>query len=285
MSVEDYLASKGYTIDTNLFPLCQFRFPLIGVILYLMVTFYFQPPANNPGKVAAESPSTSTASQTSKSKKAKSKDTKPSITGMKLFMFVHNSLLCMFSALCFYNTSPIISAILFHDGFNGALCGKQLEQLYSNGIDSVWGLWVFLFYLSKFYEFIDTFIVIARGRRPILLQTFHHCGAVLGMWGVLVTQCTGGYLFVVENSFIHTIMYFYYAMSSINIRVPGKFIITQAQMIQFVIGNSIALVQLFGYADCMRFEDKFVISFHVIYTTCLLLLFRAFYKKTYKKSK
>ena len=54
---------------------------------------------------------------------------------------------------------------------------------------------------------------------------------------VLVTQCTGGWIFVVENSFIHTIMYFYYAMSSINIRLPVN-LITQAQMIQFVIENS-----------------------------------------------
>ena len=105
------------------------------------------------------------------------------------------------------------------------------------------------------------------------------------MWGVLVTQCTGGYLFVVENSFIHTIMYFYYAMSSINIRLPGKFIITQAQMIQFITGNIIALIQIFGYGECMRFEDKSVIWYHILYTSCLFLLFSTFYVENYSKKK
>ena len=105
------------------------------------------------------------------------------------------------------------------------------------------------------------------------------------MWLVLVTQSTGGWIFVVENSFIHTIMYFYYAMSSINIKIPGKFIITQAQMIQFVIGNSFALIQIFGYGQCMRWEDKATIWYHIIYTSLLLLLFRQFYQKTYKKKK
>merc|ERR1712113_1239699 len=170
-----------------------------------------------------------------------------------------NILLCIFSASAFYNTFPLISEIFYRGGFNGALCQKELENLYSNGIESVFGFWTYLFYLSKYYEFIDTFIVIARGRRPIFLQTFHHCGAVLGMWMVLVTQSTGGWIFVVENSFIHTIMYFYYAMSSINIRLPGKFIITQAQMIQFVIGNSLALMQMYVYGQCIRFEDKVIL--------------------------
>eukprot|EP01084_Bolivina_argentea_P025917 48186_1 len=104
---------------------------------------------------------------------------------------------------------------------------KKLANLFIGATNSTFGFWIFLFYLSKYYEFIDTFIVIARGRRPIFLQTFHHCGAVLGMWGIMVTSSTGGYIFMVENSFIHTIMYFYYAMSCINIRMPGKSIITQ----------------------------------------------------------
>ena len=39
--------------------------------------------------------------------------------------------------------------------------------------NSKFGLWVYLFYLSKYYEFIDTWIVMARGRRPIFLQLFY----------------------------------------------------------------------------------------------------------------
>ena len=275
---QNKLSTAGITIDASLFPYCQFRFPAVGIILYLITTIYFQP--SNDHKTAQKQQKVSSSS--SKDEQAKPKN-KP-ITKMKLLMFVHNLVLCVFSALCFYNTFPIIFEIL-SNGFYGALCGKKLENEYIGGINSTFGYWTFLFYLSKYYEFIDTFIVILRGRRPIFLQTFHHCGAVFGMWLVLVTQCTGGWIFVVENSFIHTIMYFYYAMSSINIRLPGKFIITQAQMIQFVIGNSFGFIQIFGYGQCMRYEDKATIWYHVIYTSCLLILFRAFYVKSYSKKK
>merc|ERR1712228_505594 len=163
----------------------------------------------------------------------------------------------------------------------GATCGG-LQTLYNDGIDGIFGYWAYAFYISKIYEFIDTFIVIARGRRPIFLQTFHHCGAVLGVWAGMVTHCTGGYIFIVLNSFIHTIMYFYYAVSSINIRLPGKKIITQAQMFQFFIGNSVIIYQMYFYGDCMEWEDKVVIWYHIIYTSILLLLFKAFYSKAYK---
>eukprot|EP00483_Globobulimina_turgida_P012476 UN12499 len=86
-------------------------------------------------------------------------------------MFMHNILLCLFSALTFYNTFPLISSLSLREGLNGALCDKKLEGLLSGGIQSIFGYWTYLFYLSKFYEFVDTFLMIARGKRPILLQT------------------------------------------------------------------------------------------------------------------
>lgn len=40
--------------------------------------------------------------------------------------------------------------------------------------------WVF--YASKFYEVVDTFIILARGRRSSTLQTFHHAGVIIIGW-------------------------------------------------------------------------------------------------------
>ena len=105
------------------------------------------------------------------------------------------------------------------------------------------------------------------------------------MWGCLVARSYSGHVFMVLNSFIHTIMYFYYAMSSINIRLPGKKHITQAQMIQFVIANGIAFTTWLNFGHCMTFEDKFVGFYHVFYTGGVFLLFGAFYSKAYNKGK
>ena len=104
------------------------------------------------------------------------------------------------------------------------------------------------------------------------------------MWMVMVTKCTGGYLFIVLNSFIHSIMYFYYAMSSINIKLPGKKMITILQMTQFMVGNSIAIIQIYNYSYCMTKTDIFTIVYHIIYTSILFVMFRVFYKKSYKKN-
>jgi len=148
---------------------------------------------------------------------------------------MHNFILCIFSACCFYNTFPIVYR-LWQEGWRDAVCYKFAQE-YSG----TYGWWSFLFYLSKFYEFGDTWIVMWKGRKPIFLQEFHHIGAVIGMWLVLTSKCTCGYIFVVENSFIHTIMYFYYGTSSWGIRFPFKFIITLLQMVQFITGMVIRI--------------------------------------------
>ena len=110
-TVQDQLSTAGITIDASLFPYCQFRFPAIGIILYLITTIYFQPPKQDKSK------------KQSVSKKPKNKP----ITRMKLFMFAHNLLLCAFSALCFYNTFSIIFNIL-SQGFDAALLFKTIRK-------------------------------------------------------------------------------------------------------------------------------------------------------------
>ena len=47
--------------------------------------------------------------------------------------------------------------------------------------DFDFGTWVFHFYLSKYYEFIDTWIILLKDKKPMFLQTFHHAGIVLLM--------------------------------------------------------------------------------------------------------
>ena len=39
-----------------------------------------------------------------------------------------------------------------------------------------------IFYLSKFYEVLDTAIILAKGKKSSTLQTYHHAGAMMCMW-------------------------------------------------------------------------------------------------------
>ena len=63
-----------------------------------------------------------------------------------------------------------------------------------------------LFYLSKFYEMVDTAIILAKGKRSAGLQTFHHTGAMMAMWAGIRYMSPPIWMFVFVNSGIHTLM-------------------------------------------------------------------------------
>ena len=54
----------------------------------------------------------------------------------------------------------------------------KIEGLWEQAL-AWYGWW---FYLSKFYEVVDTAVIILKGRRSSLLQTYHHAGAMICMW-------------------------------------------------------------------------------------------------------
>lgn len=63
-----------------------------------------------------------------------------------------------------------------------------------------------LFYLSKFYEVVDTAIILAKGKKSSVLQVYHHTGAMLSMWAGIRYMSPPIWMFVLVNSGIHTLM-------------------------------------------------------------------------------
>jgi GNS1/SUR4 family len=63
-----------------------------------------------------------------------------------------------------------------------------------------------IFYLSKFYEVIDTAIILSKGKKSSLLQTYHHAGAMLCMWAGIRYMSPPIWMFVLVNSGIHAVM-------------------------------------------------------------------------------
>lgn len=78
----------------------------------------------------------------------------------------------------------------------------DVGRLWNEGL----GYYGWLFYLSKFYEVVDTLIILAKGKKSSFLQTYHHAGAMLCMWAGIRYMSPPIWLFVQINSFIHTIM-------------------------------------------------------------------------------
>ncbi|KAL7267328.1 hypothetical protein RUND412_010092 [Rhizina undulata] len=117
--------------------------------------------------------------------------------------------------------------------------------LWSEGL-AYYGWW---FYLSKFYEVVDTAIIIAKGKRSSLLQTYHHAGAMICMWAGIRYMAPPIWLFCVFNSLIHSLMYTYYTLSTLSLHVPSiiKRSLTSLQITQFIVGGSFAAIHLFIY--------------------------------------
>ncbi|KAI1267373.1 hypothetical protein F5Y18DRAFT_336395 [Xylariaceae sp. FL1019] len=104
-----------------------------------------------------------------------------------------------------------------------------------------------LFYISKFYEVLDTLIILAKGKFSSTLQTYHHAGAMMAMWAGMRYMSAPIWIFVFFNSAIHALMYTYYTVTAFNIRVPNmiKRTLTTMQISQFIIGASAAMVHSF----------------------------------------
>lgn len=63
-----------------------------------------------------------------------------------------------------------------------------------------------LFYLSKFYEILDTAIVLLKGKKSSTLQTFHHTGVMFCLWSGIRYMSPPIWMFVIVNSGLHTLM-------------------------------------------------------------------------------
>jgi hypothetical protein len=143
----------------------------------------------------------------------------------KLFVIAHNLFLAVYSLWTFVGMCMAVHrSIVTTRGVSGvveSLCkirpetrfGTDLTQLPEDLLQGPVGMWEeglafygWLFYLSKFYEVIDTAIIIAKGKKSSLLQTYHHAGAMICMWAGIRFMSPPIWLFCVFNSLIHTLM-------------------------------------------------------------------------------
>lgn len=123
-----------------------------------------------------------------------------------------------FDALCKINgPRGLGDAVTYNSTSNLWSSKNHLVRLAEDGIlpdttdvGRIWNeglaFWGWFFYLSKFYEVVDTAIIILKGKRSSTLQTYHHAGAMLCMWAGMRYMSPPIWMFALVNSGIHTIM-------------------------------------------------------------------------------
>jgi len=141
-------------------------------------------------------------------------------------------------------------------------------------------LW--LFYISKILDFMDTFFIIVKRswKQLSFLHVYHHFTIFLIYWLNIRANYDGDvYLTIVLNGFIHSVMYTYYFVSLHTRHIWWKPYLTSAQMVQFT--TMIAQASIVLAKDCGTLPPRRIAHLYFYYIFTLLALFAQFFVKSY----
>jgi hypothetical protein len=127
---------------------------------------------------------------------------------------------------------------------------------------------------------MDTFLLYLHQKKPILLQKYHHIGAVLTWHFGYYYKVDALMAATIYNSFIHTIMYSYYLSTQLKIQSVKliKKYITFMQLLQFFVQFS----NLYFYMPPVEnWLNYTIIILSDAYVFGLVILFSIFYYKNY----
>jgi len=149
-------------------------------------------------------------------------------------LFFWNTSLAIFSILASWRMIPALVADVQEHGFHGSICAFTTEE-HKQAI----GVWTWLYILSKILEFGDTAFLVLRKSPLNFLHWYHHATVTFFVW-----CCSGAYMsplnvyFGTFNVLVHSIMYSYYAMVVVNIKITKavRMAITGLQLMQMVYG-------------------------------------------------
>jgi len=189
---------------------------------------------------------------------------------LKTSLFIYNVFQILLNIYMVYGLSNIIS---FPNIFG-------LNRPYTDAIHH----YVYVHYISKYIDYLDTVFIILRGKEQqqlSFLHIYHH--STIGMiWGFLlyIGHGNGTVAFgCFTNSVIHAMMYSHYLWTSLGYDNPYKKIITQAQLLQFVL----CMQHAFFVTIYETIVPRPLAFIQIIYHAQMLVLFETFYKKSYKK--
>jgi GNS1/SUR4 family len=74
----------------------------------------------------------------------------------------HNSVLALYSGITVVYTWPIVVEHLLEHGLYNTYCDPE-KTLWHSGF----GAWALIFYISKYYEFVDTWILVLKVRTSL----------------------------------------------------------------------------------------------------------------------
>ena len=196
---------------------------------------------------------------------------KPVPYSLKLPMLIYNNAQIALNIYMVYGLSAVVS----YPNIYGINIPYTSDLRY----------FVFIHYLSKYFDYFDTLFIILRGKEKQQLSYLHvyHHSTIGIIWGFLLyrghgngTAAFGCFI----NSVIHLIMYIHYLYTSLGYNNPFKKYITRTQLLQFAICLLHSLVVICAEDVVPR---RYALI-ELVYQTSMLVLFSNFYIKSYAAS-
>lgn len=195
-----------------------------------------------------------------------------------------NLILTLFSLGGMSRTVPHLVSLLSTTSFQYTLCIDQRLVI----VDGVIGLWQMLFVFSKVAELMDTVFLVLRKRKLVFLHPYHHMTVLLLSWYGYVHPSAFNIYFMTMNYTVHTFMYGYYYLKSIDqwpTRISPIFI-TILQILQMIVGivvcSSSFVYWWMKRQDCHVHIGNLIAS-SLVYAT-YLCLFLDFFMRRFVRS-
>ncbi|ODN05529.1 Elongation of very long chain fatty acids protein 6 [Orchesella cincta] len=197
-----------------------------------------------------------------------------------------NVCLGIFSTIGFLRTGQeLMNVLMTPGGFHKSICSRV-------GLNPPAAFYSVAFALSKYVELGDTIFIILYSKQPLqFLQWYHHCSTLVLAWKVMPYSEPIFRYYGVMNYGVHAIMYPYFALKVMGIRIRREFsmIITGLQMGQFFLGvglnvYSVHVISKHGPEACARHSVS-IKWIGGIYASFLILFAHFFYERYLSKRK
>ncbi|KAF4711665.1 hypothetical protein FOZ62_001367, partial [Perkinsus olseni] len=192
-----------------------------------------------------------------------------------------NLFLAIFSFIGVTRTVPLLLGGIWYNGPLYFVC-RNASASYGTGPA---GLWISLFMYSKYFELIDTAFLVLRKRNVNFLHWFHHATVLLYCWHAGAYEQPTGIFFATMNYMVHSIMYFYYFLSSVGHKPKWGLTVTILQITQMLIGMFVVAVHYYSLRTVPRCDGatEDLLAAFLMYTA-YLVLFAQFFVGRYVKS-
>ena len=172
----------------------------------------------------------------------------------KTYSVIHNIILAFGSLIMLLGVLFGTAKNVRSKGWYILICDEDPNPIRGSAF-----FWCYIYYLSKYYELVDSVLIILKHnfRQLSVLHCWHHASMIWLSWAWIDGKWTGVWWGATMNCFVHVVMYSYYLLRSYGIEVWWKKYITVLQLMQlasFLIG-----IFVWFHADMqnLAFESRY----------------------------